>query len=79
MKPPSGSVLLPGGQITQEMQVRRSSPNVSCLEFPSNQLQFRTLIASVAGRPPNEITSVLQVQWKSNSRAVRSERLRELR
>lgn len=29
MLPPSGSVLLPGGQITQEMRVKNNSPSVS--------------------------------------------------
>jgi hypothetical protein len=76
MKPPSGSSLLSGGQITQEMIVRRNTPNVSQIEIPQT---FPTDQYSVPGRPKNEIASVLQMQRQSHSRAIRSERPRELK
>lgn len=71
MLPPSGSVLLPGGQITQEMRVKSNSPSVSIKKFACRS--YINFINFFLGRPKNEVKNFVRMQWKSNFGANGSE------
>lgn len=72
MLPPSGSVLLPGGQITQEMRVKSNSPSVSRDMHVHYQFFYLKNIIFL-GRPKNEVENFIRMQWKPNFGANGSE------